>query len=293
MSGSSGSSQSVKRAEERGETTVHTAPGIDLHLRWVKPATKPRGSVLVVHGVGEHGGRYGHLERALLDAGWAFYVYDHRGHGRSTGRRVHVGRFSDYVDDLTQVYEHVKSLAGEGKVFVYAHSMGGLIATTWAAVRRPTLWGLVISAPPYQLAVKVPWVKIAAAKILSRIAPALALANEVDPAILSRDASVGRAYLLDPLVERKATVRWGAEFLAAVDAITARAHELDVPVFIVHGENDAIAAAAGSRAFHARFAAADKTLKIYPGAFHELHNETEADRTQLFQDVLAWLDARR
>lgn len=285
-------SQSAKKTEERGETTVHTAPGIDLHLRWAKPAGKPRGSVLVVHGVGEHGGRYGHLERALLDAGWAVYIYDHRGHGRSTGRRVHVARFSDYVDDLAQVYEHVKSLAGEGKVFVYAHSMGGLIATTWATVRRPTLWGLVVAAAPFQLAVRVPFLKVAAAKILSQVIPAFALANEVDPAILSRDPSVGRAYLLDPLVERKATVRWGAEFLTALDVISRRAHELDVPVLLVHGECDQIAAAAGSRAFHARFACADKTVKIYPGCFHELHNEVEADRAGFFEDVVGWLNAR-
>jgi len=288
---------------ERGETTV-SPNGIDLYLRWVK-APKPKGAVLLVHGVGEHGGRYEHLERALTSAGWSFYTYDHRGHGRSKGRRVHVERFDDYVDDLQKVFDEVKSLHGaggtpgvapagakRGPVFVIGHSMGGLVVATWATLRKPAAWGVVIDSPPFKLAVQVPAVKIAAAKVLSKIVPQLALANEVDPKLLSRDPSVAKAYLMDPLVERKATVRWGDEFLRAIDRVNARAHELDIPYLMMHGDCDGICSHEGTKEFHSKTASADKTLKIYPGCFHELHNEASEDREKVFADLLAWLDAR-
>ncbi len=275
---------------ERGETTV-SSKGVDLYLRWARPARK-KGTVLLVHGVGEHTGRYEHFERAVTGAGWALYAYDHRGHGRSKGRRVHVDRFDDYVDDLQRVYDESKAHAGEGKIFVFGHSMGGLVVSSWAAFRRPAVWGVGIQSAPFKLAVQVPALKIAAAKALSRVIPALALANEVDPKLLSRDPSVAKAYMMDPLVERKATVRWGAEFLAAIDRINARASELDVPYFMSHGDADGICAHEGTEAFHALTRSSDKTLKIYPGCFHELHNETPEDRQKLFSDLLAWLDAR-
>ena len=277
---------------DRGEKTVQGVGGVDLHLRWVKPDA-PKGTVLLVHGVGEHGGRYLNLERALTEAGWSFYVYDHRGHGKSGGLRVHVDKFDDYVDDLAKVYEEVKAHAGQGKVFVYGHSMGALIVALWAGLRRPTVWGVILSAPPFEPALKVPKAKIIGAKVLTNVLPKLALANEVDPNALSRDTAVGRAYVMDTLVQRKATVRWGAEILAAIDRMNARAAEMQAPMLIVHGGSDAIAAANGSKAFVEKAASADKTLKVYEGHFHELHNELQADRTKVFADVLAWLDARK
>jgi len=276
----------------RGDFKVHTADGIDLFVRWNRPANS-KGTVLVVHGVGEHAGRWANLEKALVDAGWSYYGYDHRGHGRSTGRRVHIDSWDNYLDDLNQVYTEVSAHAGQGKVFVYGHSMGALIVSTWAAFRRPTVWGVILSAIPYRLAVKVPAVKIAAAKILSGVVPTLALANEVDPAVLSHDEAVGKAYRLDPLVETKATVRWGASFLKAIDAINARAGEMQTPFLIVHGTGDVIADSKGSEEFAAKAVSADKTVKLYPGAFHEVHNEPPAERNKLFADVLGWLDARK
>ncbi len=271
------------------DTRLAVAPGIDLRLRFRK-ADRPKGTLLLVHGVAEHLERYAHVERRLLDAGWSFFAYDHRGHGRSGGRRVHVDRFDDYVDDLQKVYDEAKAAAGGGKVFVWGHSMGSLVAFTWAALRRPTVWGVVATAPPFKLAVKVPMAKIVAAKVLSRIVPSLALANEVDPAALARDPAVGAAYVRDPLVERKATVRWGAEFLAAIDRINARAGEMETPYLILHGGADAITSAAGSAEFHGRTASTDKSLTVYDGWYHELHNDPEKER--MLSDLVRWLDTR-
>lgn len=273
------------------EKQVLAADGVALHVRWTL-AANPKGSVLVVHGIGEHGGRYKNVEDALVPAGWNVFTYDHRGHGRSTGRRTHVDRFDNYADDLQRVFDEVQALAGKGKIFIWGHSMGGLISTVWAGLRRTAVWGAILSAPPYRIAVPVPKAKIIAAKILSNVVPTLALANEVDPGLLSRDPAVGKAYATDALVERKATVRWGAEFLAAVDLVNARAGEVQVPYLLVHGSADKITSADGSREFHAKTASSDKTLSIYDGYFHELHNEPEAERVKLFTEVLAWLDKR-
>src|SRR5579859_1372643 len=133
------------RSARKGDRMVTVSPGIDLFLRWSRPEASPKATVLVVHGVGEHGGRYANVEDALTRSGYSFYVYDHRGHGRSTGRRVYMDRFADYVDDLSRMFEEVKVAAGGGKVFVYGHSMGALIVATWAAFRRPAAWGVVLS----------------------------------------------------------------------------------------------------------------------------------------------------
>jgi len=282
----------AKAGAGTGEFRVTTAPGIDLFARFERPET-PKGTVLVVHGVGEHSGRYGNLQKTLVNEGWSWYGFDLRGHGQSTGRRVHIDRWDDYVNDLQRVYDEVRSHAGEGKVFVYGHSMGALITATWAAFRRPTVWGTVLSAIPLVPTLEVPKAKVTAAKILSRVVPTLALANEVNPAHLSRDASVGKAYLLDPLVERKATVRWGAEILGAIAAMNARSAELEIPSLIVHGDKDPIAASVGSIELHKKAAAKDKTVHLYPGALHEVHNELDPERKKLFADVLAWLEARR
>lgn len=273
------------------EKQVIAADGVFLHLRWTL-APNAKGTVLVVHGIGEHGGRYKNVEEALLPAGWNVFTYDHRGHGRSTGRRTHVDRFDDYADDLQRVFDEVQSLAGKGKIFVWGHSMGGLITTVWAGLRRPAVWGAILVAPPYRIAVPVPKVKILAAKLLSNVVPTLALANEVDPSLLSRDPSVGKAYATDALVERKATVRWGAEFLAAVDRVNARASEVQVPYLLLHGTADKITSSEGSREFHAKTASSDKTLSIYEGYFHEMHNEPEGERAKVFAEVVAWLDKR-
>lgn len=273
------------------EKQIAMADGTTLHLRWTM-APNAKGTVLVVHGIGEHGGRYKNVEDALVPAGWNVFTYDHRGHGRSTGRRTHVDRFDVYADDLQRVFDEVQSLAGKGKIFVWGHSMGGLITTIWAGLRRPAVWGAILVAPPYRIAVAVPKAKIMAAKILSNIIPTLALANEVDPSFLSRDPAVGRAYATDALVERKATVRWGAEMLGAIDRVNARASEVQVPYLLLHGTGDKITASDGSKEFHAKTASSDKTLTIYDGYFHELHNEPEGERARVFADVIAWLDKR-
>lgn len=273
------------------EKQLTMADGVTLHMRWTMAAS-PKGTVLVVHGVGEHGGRYKNVEDALLPAGWNVFTYDHRGHGRSTGRRTHVDRFDVYADDLQRVFDEVQSLAGKGKIFVWGHSMGGLITTVWAGLRRPAVWGAILVAPPYRIAVPVPKAKILAAKVLSNLVPTLSLANEVDPSWLARDPAVGRAYVTDALVERKATVRWGAEFLAAIDRVNARASEVQVPYLLLHGTGDKITASDGSKEFHAKTASSDKTLTLYDGYFHELHNEPEGERAKVFADVLAWLEKR-
>ena len=143
------------------------------------------------------------------------------------------------------------------------------------------------------MVIPVPKAKIIAAKILSRIIPTLALANEIDPAALSRDPEIGRAYLKDPLVERKATVRWGASILGAIDELNARASEMDLPFLLVHGAADKIGAVTGSEEWIKKAVSTDKTMKTYEGSMHEIHNELPETRAKLFSDVLAWLDARK
>lgn len=274
-----------------GEDTFAGADGNELYMHWWLPQDCQH-FVAIAHGAGEHCGRYTHAVHALNKAGYGVYAYDHRGHGRSAGKRVHVGRFDEYLADLNKFLEEVKEREKEGKIFLWGHSMGGLIVSLYAIQYRPTLWGVVLTAPAYKLAVEVPALKIMAARVLSNVVPGLTLPNEVDPEALSTDPQVGKDYVADELVCQKASVRWGAEFLDAVDRGNARAREFKLPVLIAHGKGDRIAAWEGSESFLNASASDDKTLKVYDGFYHELHNEVPEKREQFFADLIEWLNTR-
>lgn len=248
--------------------------------RWVVP--NPRATLLLVHGASEHIGRWGHVAAFFAGRGFEVFGYDHRGHGGSGGDRIHVDHFDDYVEDLAEIVAHIRA---DRPLIIYAHSMGGLVATAYAesAHGQPDL--LVLSAPA--LEASAPGLLKLAARAISRVSPRLRLKAPTTGEQLSRNPKVGEAYVADPLVHLDGTARWGAEFLTAMDRCREDIGSIRVPTLVVHGGEDTLIPTAASAPL-----AVGETVerRVFPGLRHEMHNEPEAGEVLDF--VAGWLDAR-
>jgi len=246
--------------------------------------------LLVVHGLGEHSGRYMNVVNHFAPLGYAVYALDHIGHGKSDGAREMVDRFADFTDTLAIYVKMVKGWQPGKPLFLLGHSMGGAIATYYLLDRQAEFDGAVISAPAIKVDDSVSKVTIALSKILSRIAPKMGvLALDVNG--VSRDPAVVAAYVADPLnFQGKTPARLAAELLSAMVRITAEAGKISLPLLVVQGGADALVDPAGAQMLYDKASSADKTLKIYDGLFHEIFNEPERD--VVLGDVAGWLAAR-
>lgn len=267
--------------------TVRGAGGVELFAQCWLPPSSPRGLVVLVHGFGEHSDRYRHLVAALLKGGYAVYGFDHRGHGRSPGKRGHTDRFSDFIEDVQQVVLRSKADYPDLPLFLFGHSVGGLVALQYALLHPQGLAGVIASAPLLAKPNISPLV-LTVAGLLSRLIPTFALDTRLDPSTISRDPAEVQRYKSDPLVHSKTSARAGAEGMAALEWVQAHAGELRVPLLLYHGAGDRLVPIEGSRSFFANAGSADKTFHELPGAFHESHNDLE--REALFQIIVAWLD---
>jgi alpha-beta hydrolase superfamily lysophospholipase len=256
------------------------------HRSWA-PDGEARADVLLVHGLGEHSGRYAHVARALVDAGYAVHALDHRGHGRSTGRRTYVKRYDELLRDLHQLRGRV---ATPGRpLVVLGHSMGGNVAMGYVLDHPDDIAALVLSGPALRIGDDFSPVQLTLLTTLAKVAPALRPQGLSADAI-SRDPEVVRAYRADPLVHTgKISVGLGAALLGAMRSFPGRYAELRLPILILHGTDDRLADVRGSRELEAAATGADVTAHYYEGLYHEVFNEPEQER--VLGDLTSWLDA--
>ena len=251
---------------------------------WV-PSAGVTGAVVIVHGLAEHGGRYAHVGERFAEGGYATYVADHRGHGRSDGVRGNIDRMSTVVTDLETMLRSVIGRHPDVPLFLYGHSLGGLIALVYATGRPVALNGVVLTGSAVDISVGS-GIERMAARVLSAVTPNLGMVR-LDASAVSRDPEVVRLYDTDPLNYRgKTRVRTGAEILAAVDLVGSRLDRLTMPLLILHGGGDTITSPAGSKLIADRAASTDITHKVYDGWYHELHNEP--DKETVFTEMIAW-----
>lgn len=273
------------------ESSFVGAEGLRLHTQAWLPAGEPVGAVVIAHGLAEHSGRYGELVARLLQRDYAVHSFDLRGHGRSPGPRAYIGRFAYLVADLNTCLDSVAARHPGKPLLLLGHSMGGAIAFACALDRQQDLGGLILSAPALGAEPGVPKIQIAVARLLSRVLPRVGAITLPADAI-SRDPAVVRDYEQDPLVYRgPVPARTAVELLDAMSRFAARAAELRLPVLILHGTADRLISIAAARPVYERIGSADKTLRLYPGLFHEIFHEPERDA--VFADLEAWLDAHR
>jgi alpha-beta hydrolase superfamily lysophospholipase len=265
------------------------AGGLEIFWRSWLPEDDPRAVVVIAHGAGEHIGRYEHVAARLASEGYAVYGLDHRGHGRSEGRRALIDRAASAVADM----DHFVLMAGSQHpgldVFLLGHSMGGCLSLRYAMRFQDRLTGLLLSGPLAALEAAPVAVRLVA-RVLSAIAPA-APVFAVDASLVSRDPEVVRAYETDPLVHHgKLPVRTVAELAAAVESFPNGVAAITIPTLIMYGTADGLAPPAGSKMLGERIGAADKTVIPYDGLYHEILNEPEQGR--VMDDMCGWLSAR-
>lgn len=241
-------------------------------------------SILLVHGIAEHSGRYERFGRQLAAAGLDVHAYDQRGFGASGGRRAYVERWSQNHADLEDRLRAVRAEAAGRPVALFGHSLGGLLALGYVLAdrARPLPDALVLSAPA--LDSTVPGWKRALVRVLGRIAPTATIRNAFDGGLLSRDPAVGEDYLADPLNTHVTTTRFGAEALAEQARARGALARLSVPTLVYHGEGDRLVPPSSGRRLGNLPGVARST---YPNLRHESHNEPEGPA--VIADVIDWL----
>ena len=270
-------------------------------------ALAPRGVVLIVHGLGEHAGRYKHVAERLIEWGFAVRAYDQRGHGRSGGKRGALPEDATLLEDLAEMVDDtrlhclrlpqpVNPLDGAPQplpLILLGHSLGGLVAGRFVGLKMRPVDGLVMSSPALDAGLSG-FQKLLLA-VLPRIAPNLCVGNGLNPRYISHDQQVVRKYLADPLVHNKISPRLGRFIAAAGPATVASAANWNTPTLLMYAGADRLVNPAGSRAF-AQIAASSPavkpgtvTVKCFDGLYHELFNET--DTAPVFDTLRVWLNA--
>ncbi|QDQ98133.1 alpha/beta hydrolase [Tomitella fengzijianii] len=271
------------------EGTITGVGGVELYWRsWTPTAAPPKGLVVLVHGMGEHCGRYDHVADALLARGYAVAAHDHRGHGRSGGKRSFIDRMDNLVADIGTAFDRARAAVPDVPVVMVGHSMGGLSSALWAVDNQDRLAGLVLSGPLAAMD-QANAVTKAVARALSAAVPTMGMVA-VESDALSHDPTVGEDYRQDPLVfSGKLPARTAAELMTAVDAVQRRAPELRLPLLILHGELDTLAPPRGSQELFEKAVSTDKHRTVYDGMYHEIFNEV--DREKVLAELTAWIDA--
>jgi alpha-beta hydrolase superfamily lysophospholipase len=273
---------SLRRIEGR----FRGADGHSLFRRSWRPP-HPERAVVLVHGFGEHSGRYEQLARWLAQRGCAVHAYDQRGHGRTPGRRGHAARFGLLIDDLEIFVRVVREDHPGQPVHLVGHSMGGLVVATAACERRLDVDSLVTSGAALTLSPDLSAAKLALAKLLARIWPTLSMEAGIDPEALSRDPEVVRAYVVDPLVSGRVSAAFIAGMIATQQRTAASAHQVAKPILLLHGGHDRLCLPEGSERFAAEVPGQRKAVICYPELRHEIFNEPE--REKVFEDLLGWV----
>jgi acylglycerol lipase len=262
---------------------------LEIYYQGWLPEGDPVAVLLLVHGLAEHCGRYENVVNYLVPKGYAVYGPDHRGHGRSAGKRAYVDHFTDYLDDLKTFFDMVQGWHPDRKIFVVGHSMGGTIGLAFTLRHQEELDGLVLSAAGVRPGESISPLLITVGKLISTLLPKMGMLV-LDASAISRDPAVVAAYDNDPLVYRdKVTARLGTELIATMQAFPEQVSGLHLPILIMHGTADRLVDPQGSPWLHEAVGSTDKTLKLYEGYYHEIFNEPGHE--QVLADVENWLAA--
>ena len=272
------------------ERTFEGMGGVPIVYDVWTPDTGVRGVVALAHGYGEHARRYDHVAQRFGEAGLATYALDHRGHGRAGGKRVRVRDMKEYVSDYRTLVSIATAENPGATRIVLGHSMGGGIAFAYG-VQYPDEYDLmVLSGPAIAAHTGVSKAKALIGKAVGSIMPDLPI-ESIDADLVSRDPVVVADYKADPLVYRgKIPAGIGKALLLVGESMPERAPGITAPLLVVHGEDDQLVSAEGSRRLVECVGSTDCELKVYPELYHEVFNEPERDR--VLDDVVSWIQAR-
>lgn len=263
---------------------------ITFYMQGWEPQGSPKAIVCLVHGLGEHSGRYAHVGKALNGAAYALFGFDLRGHGQSGGPRGHFPSLETVLNDIHNFVHFQRQNHPRLPLFLYGHSLGGLLTLSYALRHPEGLQGVIVTGAGLRSALQEQKAKIMLVKALGSLIPTLSLKSELEVNGLSHDPAVVQAYITDPLVHDKVSLGLGKAGLDAIEFCFARASDFKPPLLIMHGGADRITYPSGSEDF-AKLAGEtnkDVTLKIWEGLYHEIHNEPQ--QAEVFQVMIEWLD---
>lgn len=274
----------------RTERTFDGVGGVRIVYDVWTPDVAPRAVVILAHGFGEHARRYDHVTARLGEAGLITYALDHRGHGRSGGKRVQVRDVSEFTTDFDTLVGIATRENPGLKRIVLGHSMGGAIVFAYGVDRPDNYDLMVLSAPAIAAQDMVPGVVSLAAKVLGVLAPGLPV-QALDTDAISRDPQVVKAYYDDPLVYHgKVPAGTGKALLSVGETMSQRAPAITAPLLVLHGTGDRLIPIKGSRQVILCVGSDDVQLKEYPELYHEVFNEPEQE--QVLDDVVSWINLR-
>lgn len=261
--------------------------GVALYYRGWESDT-PQGCLLVVHGLGEYGGRYEEFGRAMAAAGLNTYALDLRGHGLSEGRKGHVDRFDLLLQDVDRFRREIEGGAeGDLPLFVFGHSMGGLITARYIEEYQHAFDGAIITSPWLATAMPVPRWKVLASNFLGKLLPALPIDSGIDPDYLSHNKTVVARYRDDPLVHSKITPRLFAEASVAMGLVMQRSDRIRIPVLLLLAGDDRIVDTRKSESFARTLTAPDVTIRVLNDYYHEVLNDH--DRAITLRMIREWV----
>lgn len=272
---------------EHFDLKIRAQDGLQLFVQGWEPEGRIRAVICLLHGIGEHSGRYAQLVHFLLPSGYAIISFDLRGHGNSEGVRGHFPSIESVLQDIDRLIDVARERYPQSPMFLYGQSLGGVLALNYVLNRKPQLAGVVVTSPGLRTALENQKMKIALARFLAFIAPTLTLPTGLDTYGLSRDPEVVRDYVQDPLVHDRASCTFAGVALNAIQWTYEHAGEFQPPLLIMHGTADRLAYYQGSQEF-AGHVKGDCTVKLWNGLFHELHHEPE--KGDVFAYLLPWLE---
>ncbi|MEE4194512.1 MAG: alpha/beta hydrolase [Anaerolineae bacterium] len=246
--------------------------------------------LIIVHGLAEHSGRYEHVAHFMVDHAIAVGTIDHRSHGKSDGKNSEFNSIDELVEDLDIFVRSIKERLPETPLFMYGHSLGGLIATHYVIKKQPDFKGLILTGPALKIADDISPLLIKISGLLAKIAPHMATIK-LDGTAISRDPAVVEKYDSDPLNYRGGIPACTAAAMnQGIQEANARFGEITLPLLVMHGAEDRLADQEGSRAIYAGVSSDDKKIIIVNGMYHELVNEPEKE--DIMNEMLEWMEAR-
>lgn len=272
------------------QSTLSSNSGCRIYTQNWQPSDEPKAVLILVHGLAEHSNRYVGIANYFTEQGYAVYALDHEGHGHSQGLRGYINSFDDFLTTLDQYLNNIANQHPGKKLFLVGHSMGGVISSAYLLEHQQKLAGCILSGAALATGDVISPLQKIVLNTLSKVLPKLPVlqleANDV-----CHDPAVVEAYKNDPHVfTGKIRVRLITEILRTADRVLKNAANISLPMLILHGGDDKMASPSGSEKLYAGISSSDKTLKIYPGLYHEIFLEPE--KLEIYATIHTWLEQK-
>ena len=265
--------------------------GVNFYIRgWDPTNNRPKALLSLIHGLGEHTGRYLHVGKSMTDAGYALVGFDLRGHGKSGGARGHFPSLNAVIQDIRQFSKFLVQRYPDIPHFLYGHSLGGLLSLSYALQYPAGLNGVIITGAALRSSLQEQKNKIAMVNLLGSLLPKVTVPSGLDATTISRDGDVVKKYINDPLVHDKTSLGLGKAALKAIEQCFTHGKKFIPPLLIMHGTDDKLTYPRGSEDFAKLVTETNKdvTLKLWDGLYHEIHNEPQ--KAEVFKVMIEWIE---